>query len=159
MDGAGGYAVPFPQAESGIIKIRGGQADMNSMPERRSEVRMMCADLIEVCWRDFAGKTCRSQAVLEDISASGACLQLETSVPVGAVLRWHSPKKEFAGVVRYCVFREIGYFTGVQFDPASRWSKAGYYPQHLLDLERLVVRMQGPPRKTAPPSRNKTVKR
>jgi hypothetical protein len=132
---------------------------MNSMPERRSEVRMMCADLVEVCWRDFAGKTRRSQAVLEDISASGACLQLETSVPVGAVLRWHSPKKEFAGVVRYCVYREIGYFTGVQFDPASRWSKTGYLPPHLLDPERLLAPMQPPHRKAAPQNRKKTIKR
>ena len=55
-------------------------------------------------------------------------------------MRWHSPKKEFAGVVRYCVYREIGYFTGVQFDSDSRWSKAKYRPQHLLDLERLLER-------------------
>ena len=100
---------------------------------------MLCADLVDVSWRDAAGKTKRAQAVLEDISASGACLQLETPVPLGAVLHWRSPKKDFAGVVRYCVYREIGYFAGVQFDPASRWSKAKYRPQHLLDLERLIA--------------------
>src|SRR5262249_39574452 len=101
-------------------------------------------------------KTRRSQAILEDISASGACLQLETSVPLGSVVRWHSPKEEFAGVVRYCVYREIGYFTGVQFDPASRWSKAKYRPQHLLDLDRLIRRTDVRRRKSSP---NDTAKR
>jgi hypothetical protein len=108
------------------------------MRERRTEIRMLCADLVEVCWKDAAGKGKKAQGVLEDISASGACFQLEIPVPLGAVLRWRCVKKEIAGVVRYCVYREIGYFVGVQFDPTSRWSKAKYRPRHLLDLEKLV---------------------
>ena len=122
-----------------IIKVRQGRTDKASMGERRIEVRMLCADLVEVHWRDRAGKTKKAQAVLEDISASGACLQLESPVPLNAVIHWHSPKKDFAGVVRYCAYREIGYFVGVQFDPASRWSTAKYRPQHLLDLKRLMT--------------------
>jgi hypothetical protein len=110
------------------------------MPERRLEVRMLCADLIEICWQDGAGKTQTAQAVLEDISASGACLQLEVPVPLGAALRWKSPKKEFSGSVRYCVYREIGYFVGVQFDASSRWSRKEYRPQHYLDLQTLMPR-------------------
>ena len=110
------------------------------MRERRSEIRMLCADLVEVCWRDRGGKAKKARAVLEDISASGACLQFETAVPLNAVVRWSWPKRDFAGVVRYCAYREIGYFVGVQFDPACRWSKAQYRPQHLLDLEQLITR-------------------
>jgi hypothetical protein len=100
---------------------------------------MLCADMLEVCWKDRAGKTRRATALLEDISPSGACLQLETAIPLGLQIRWKSPRQEFAGVVRYCVYREIGYFVGVEFSAASKWSKATYKPQHLLDLERLVV--------------------
>lgn len=44
------------------------------------------------------------------------------------------------GHVRYCVFREIGYFLGVEFDNGSRWSQKQYKPQHLLDPRRLVLR-------------------
>jgi PilZ domain len=110
------------------------------MPERRSEVRMLCADLIEICWQDDAGKTQKAQAVLEDISASGACLQVESPVPLGVALRWRSPKKEFRGSVRYCVYREIGYFLGVQFDASSKWSRETYRPQHYLDLQKLMRR-------------------
>ena len=41
-------------------------------------------------------------------------------------------------MVRYCSYREIGYFVSVQFDPACRWSKAHFRPQHLLDMEQLI---------------------
>ena len=101
---------------------------------------MLCADLIEVCWNGAGGKRQKAQAVLEDISASGACLQMEGPIPLGSVVRWHSPKQDFHGSVRYCVYREIGYFVGVQFDSTSRWSKKAFRPQHLLDLEQLFHR-------------------
>ena len=104
------------------------------------EVRMLCADLIEVCWKDSVGKTQKAQAVLEDISTSGACLQVEVAIPLNAVLSWRSPKKEFYGTVRYCVYRETGYFVGVQFDSSSQWSRTAYQPQHFLDLQKLMPR-------------------
>jgi len=78
--------------------------------------------------------------LLEDISPSGACLQMETDVPLEAEIRWASPQQPFAGRVRYCVYREIGYFVGVEFEPESRWSKKTYQPQHLLDLQQLMRR-------------------
>lgn len=99
---------------------------------------MLCADVVEACWTDKNGETQRANALLEDISPSGACLQFETAVPRGVTLSWGSSKQEFTGEVRYCVYREIGYFVGVEFDPRSKWSKKAYKPQHLLDLERLM---------------------
>jgi hypothetical protein len=110
------------------------------MQERRTEVRMLCADMVEVCWRDQAGRTRKATGLLEDISACGACLQMETAVPLEAEIHWESPQQAFAGRVRYCVYREIGYFVGVEFEPESRWSKETYKPQHLLDLQRLMER-------------------
>ena len=47
-------------------------------------------------------------------------------------------KGELAGRVRYCVFREIGYFVGVEFDPGCKWSQRSFKPLHLLDPRRLV---------------------
>ena len=99
---------------------------------------MLCADMVEVSWKDEFGKKRRMTGLLEDISPSGACLQLETAVPIGVELRWASPKQEFRGHVRYCVYREIGYFVGVEFESTSKWNKRAYRPQHLLDLQRLV---------------------
>jgi hypothetical protein len=109
------------------------------MDERRSEVRMMCADMVEVRWKDRTGGEQGTTAILEDISASGACLQTEEPIPLGAKIRWDEPKQEFQGYVRYCVYREIGYFVGVEFDASFKWSKKAFKPQHLLDLHALVA--------------------
>jgi hypothetical protein len=107
--------------------------------ERRSEARVLCADMVEIRWRDVTGKLCRVTALLEDIAPAGACLQLEEPIPLGTEIAWEVAGQFFAGYVRYCSYREIGYFVGVEFGEASRWSKRTYRPQHLLDLERMVA--------------------
>ena len=101
-------------------------------------MRMLCADMVQVCWRDGAGKTIRTLGLLEDISHSGACLQLELAVPLGARISWDSHKHSFHGQVRYCVYREVGYFVGVELEAGSRWSQRCFKPQHLLDPQILL---------------------
>ena len=113
---------------------------MVCMQERRSEVRMLCADLVEVCWTDRTGKRQKAMALLEDISPSGGCLQVENALPLGSQIVWACARQRFEGWVRYCVYREIGYFVGIEFAPCSKWSKKAYRPQHLLDLKKLVAR-------------------
>ena len=108
------------------------------MEERRTEPRMLCADMVEVQWRAGPGSAHAVTALLEDISPSGACLQLEAAVPLGASITWTSAGHEFSGKVRYCVYREIGYFVGVEFAAGLKWSKNAFEPQHLLDLKKLV---------------------
>jgi hypothetical protein len=109
------------------------------MLDRRLETRMLCADLIDVHWQDPSGHTRTALANLEDISLSGACLQLDHPVPRETLLRIAHPKSELQGRVRYCVYRDTGYFVGVQFEPGSRWSRRRFRPKHLLDPRRLVA--------------------
>ena len=109
------------------------------MQERRTENRMLCADVLEVHWRDHGVHSHCLTALLEDISPSGACLQLEKAIPLGASISWNSSGYEFTGKVRYCVYREIGYFVGVEFAPGLKWSQSTFEPQHLLDLKKLMV--------------------
>lgn len=109
------------------------------MDERRTEARMLCADMMELWWRDSAGECGTATALLEDISGSGACLQLERAIPLGSEVWWNSQKQVFKGWVRYCVYREIGYFVGVEFPSTIRWSSKKFKPQHFLDLEKLVA--------------------
>jgi hypothetical protein len=104
-----------------------------SKPERRSQVRLLCSELVFVEWETAPGSHSESRAILEDISPSGACLQLEAPVSKGARITIHVPQVVLAGRVCYCVFRDYGYFIGVQFDDGSKWSPARYKPQHLLD--------------------------
>jgi hypothetical protein len=99
---------------------------------------MLCADMVEVFWKDHGGKWSIVTGLLEDISPSGACLQLDDAVPLGVEIRWRSRQNEFGGRVRYCLYREIGYFIGVEFASGFRWSERSFRPQHLLDLQKFM---------------------
>lgn len=101
---------------------------------------MLCADLVDVQWKDKTGRTRKSLANLEDISLSGACLQVEAPIPLHTIVRIAYPKGGLQGTVRYCVYREIGYFLGIEFEAGSRWSQRQFKPQHMLDPRRLVIR-------------------
>ena len=110
------------------------------MRQARAEIRMLCADMVEVCWKEHSGRKYRSTALLEDISRSGMCLQFEAPVAIGTHVDIQAPGEKLAGTVRYCVYREIGYFVGVELEESSRWSRQEFEPQHLLDLQELVMR-------------------
>ena len=101
---------------------------------------MLCADIVELRWQDAAGRLRRDRALLEDIALHGACLHLEAPLPLDTAIVIEHPKARMEAVVRYCVYRDIGYFVGVQFTAGSEWSTARFTPKHLLDLERLVMR-------------------
>ena len=99
----------------------------------------MCADVVNVSWKDRHGKSGYTTGLLEDISTSGACLQLDMPLPRGAEVWWNCSGHTFTGLVQYCVYRETGYFIGLLMPPDSRWSERAYVPQHLLDLRCLVA--------------------
>src|SRR5690349_11279370 len=52
------------------LKLRALPADTEGMEERRTEVRMLCADIVEVSWQERSGRKRQATGVLEDISAS-----------------------------------------------------------------------------------------
>ena len=101
---------------------------------------MLCADLVDIHWKDQTNRKRHGVANLEDISLSGACLQVDRPVPLGTPVRMTYPNGELLGKVKYCVYREIGYFLGVEFEAGSRWSQRHFRPQHLLDPRRLITR-------------------
>ena len=110
------------------------------MQRARAEIRMLCADLVEVRWKDPSDRPCQATALLEDISKCGMCLQFEIPVAVGTQVIIHCPGEKLSGTVRYCLYREIGYFVGVELSESSYWSRQQFEPQHLLDLQDLVMR-------------------
>jgi len=103
---------------------------------------MLCADIVEICWRDPSGGKQQNAALLEDISRSGMCLQFEAPISEGTRVSVHCPGEKMAGIVRYCVYREIGYFLGIELEKAALWSRK-YEPKHLLDLQDMVLRHAG----------------
>ncbi len=108
------------------------------MDERRIEPRMLCADLVEIRWKDKNGKGQKAIANLEDISISGACLQLDLAVPLKTTIQIGYPKGTLHGHVKYCVYREIGYFLGVEFDSGQKWTKRTFKPQYMFDPRQLM---------------------
>lgn len=100
---------------------------------------MLCADLISVFWKDKNGRPRKALANLEDISLSGMCLQVDAPVPRETLLRIAHPKSRFEARVRYCVFRDTGYYLGVEFQPGFRWSQRRFRPKHLLDPRDLLT--------------------
>ena len=94
--------------------------------------------MIRVQWKPPQGHGRSTTALLEDISPSGACLQLDFDIPIGSEVHWKSSGQELGGRVRYCVYREIGYFVGVEFPSDRKWSESAYQPEHLLDIHKLL---------------------
>ena len=102
--------------------------------ERRSEPRYMCADLVKVQIRDPEDNV-EAVATLEDISASGACLNLDRAVREGADLEIVCSKCRLRGKVRYCRFVQIGWDVGVEFEQRGTWDPETFRPRHLLEVE------------------------
>lgn len=121
-----------------LYLISDGQPINRYMAERRIEPRLMCADLVEIEWRDGKGREQKAVANLEDISAFGACLQVESEIPLRTAVKMRVMKTYYQGEIRYCVFREFGYFLGVQFEPGVKWNSRAFKPLHLFDPRRLL---------------------
>jgi hypothetical protein len=110
------------------------------MKDRRTDPRLLCAELVEIVWNDKSGRQRRRVANLEDISLSGICLQVENVVPEGTLLAMRYGDGELLGTVRYCALRDGAYFLGIRFEEGCRWSTQHFRPEHLLDPQELVNR-------------------
>lgn len=106
----------------------------------------MCADMVEVQWKEDSGEIYTCTGLLEDISPSGACLQLDSPLAIDKKLMIEYRKVRLEGSVCYCFFRDIGYWVGVQFTARHKWSRKDFRPRHLFDPRKLLA-------KTAPPQK------
>ncbi len=113
---------------------------MQAKQNRREAGRLLCAELVELCWMDSSGRHQRRIANLEDISLSGACLQIENQIPVGTAVSVHYGDGQLLGTVRYCRYEVVGYFAGIELVEGCRWSSKHYQPEHLLDPAELLER-------------------
>jgi hypothetical protein len=108
--------------------------------DRRLSRRFLCAELVEVRWKDKAGRLRRSVANLEDISRCGACIQMEGSVPIDTAVVVGCDGGDLPGTVRYSMYRDWSYFLGIEFAEGAQWSRRRYRPQHMLDPRELMIR-------------------
>ena len=112
------------------------------MEEKRNEERSLCADLLKVRWRNNAGTIRDEYCTLEDISSSGACIQLEEAVAPGTVMTLSYPSGKFRARVAYCSEQGGVYLIGLAFEPGYCWSRSRYKPTHLLQFQLRAVRKQ-----------------
>lgn len=68
---------------------------------------------------------------------------MEVAIPLQTVVSISYATGVLTGIVRYCVYREIGYFLGIQFEDGVRWSQRSFRPMHLFDPRRLITRRSG----------------
>ena len=108
------------------------------MLDRRTEPRLLCADLVEINWADKNGRTRRCPANLEDISRSGLGLQVEHPGPLLTTVLISHEQGELVGKVKSCVLRRSGYLLGVELEQGFRWSPSSFRPRHLLNPRRLT---------------------
>ena len=105
------------------------------MSERRSEPRYMCSELVKIVTPGGVhSPPAEAVANLEDISPSGACVQLEEAIRVGTDIEIVCSACSLKGKVRYCRFVEMGYDVGVEFEPQAAWDRQQFQPDHLLDV-------------------------
>jgi hypothetical protein len=135
------------------------------MSERRFENRFLCAELVTVDWvaAEAAGHGEGAprivEAVLEDISALGACVQVEDRIPLGAAISISAHHERgdgkpgggarFSGYVSYCEYRDFGYFVGIRFSDETPWSTGAFEPEHLTNLA-AMLRPSGQPKRRSP---------
>ena len=70
---------------------------------------------------------------LEDISPSGARVQTDEPIPIGAEVELHCGARVYTGVVRYCLASSLGQDLGIQFTPSGAWKATEFAPKHLFD--------------------------
>jgi hypothetical protein len=96
--------------------------------------------LVTLCWSEERGGEHRETVVLENISASGACVQAEVPVTEGSRVSLLCGQANFEGYVRSCYLRDNGYFIGIAFNEGSKWSKDRFQPEHLVDPRKIRPR-------------------
>jgi hypothetical protein len=121
----------------GSIRVLTSASDETYMQERRINVRLLCAELVEVTWGEN-GREQRRIANLEDISLSGICLHMDKSIPSDTPIIVRYGDGELIGTVRYCHSGEFGHLMGVQLEKGSRWSSRHFRPTHLLNPQELM---------------------
>jgi hypothetical protein len=113
------------------------------MLQKRSEPRFLCADLVKIQVLKKRKPAESAVANLEDISPSGACLQMEQAILEGTDIEILCSRCRLRGKVKYCRFTETGYNVGVEFKKCKSWNLRRFEPRHFLDIAILGISITG----------------
>ncbi len=105
---------------------------------QRGRRRLLCSDLVMICWAGARGFPREEVAVLEDYSSKGAGLFLPVKIEPGVSITLRTEWESFGATVRHCSWRENGYLLGVEFDQPRDDSEV-FVPEHLVDIADLGI--------------------
>jgi len=134
---ASAYPPPHLPAflSAGHAKPRSDFADRVGMMPLRREDRQLCADLVKVQWVEESGNAHCDWAILEDISRSGACIEMDGPILPDTDVYLEFPNDSCRARVAHCKFDGVKYLVGIEFEQGYRWSRRKYKPRHLLQFQ------------------------
>lgn len=87
------------------------------MRDRRFDARWTLAEKVDLRWQDASGIEVHADAIMHDLSASGAQVHSNRSIPVQTPLAVAFQGKEVRATVRYCVRAHDHCVLGIEFLP------------------------------------------
>jgi hypothetical protein len=106
----------------------------------------MCSELVNILIHHEDQTVQAAIANLEDISPSGACVQLEKAIRLGADIEIVCSTCRFKGKVRNCRYAGGTYYdVGMAFDQPQAWDASRYEPEHLLPVETGLAQVDAGP--------------
>jgi hypothetical protein len=91
--------------------------------------RYLCSELVDLTFSDGRGQS----ANLEEIGENSALVLTEHPLRRGAKLQLNCGGHTLEGIAGGCRFDKLlGYYVEIRLDPASRWSRHWFAPEHLL---------------------------
>lgn len=64
---------------------------------------------------------------------------MELPIKKGTPIRFRHAAWTGLGLVKYCYYRDIGYFIGMEFADDSKWSPQAFQPKHMVDPQEIVA--------------------
>jgi hypothetical protein len=101
------------------------------MTERRSQPRLLDAELVMLGWEEGATRL-KQLGNVEDVSRNGVGVVVLDALPVGASVTVSYGKEELTGIVRHHSRRESGHFLGIEFAESSQDSALHFHSDLLV---------------------------
>src|SRR4051812_28793198 len=100
---------------------------MDLTNERRRERRLPLSGFVEISYKEPDGRSVIITGLVEDVSASGACIQTDREVPVAMEVTLSNSKRtgQVSAVVRNIRHAGTGgYFVGLEFSGDFKWKRS-----------------------------------
>ena len=97
--------------------------------DRRRNPRYLCSHLVEIVHGES-----KQHGVLEELSAEGAAVSLDTPIGPGEAVEMVAPGWRARARVRYSKRRGKDFQIGLEFAEGCRWSPDVWQPDHLFLL-------------------------